>query len=180
MVTWAYSNNLSDSFESLADKMTTVEGMRGDKIRNQFGSLPTNLATAEVQTARSEGGKNKSNNRRGNQPRNRGNDKPPPFMTNPDGQCQLPNHFHKNRDCSVQKLRHLKATRRASAPLYDRDGKRICDFKANGIKCPFARKCNQSHWIKGASSVKLCREVERSDSSDEFRKSSRTLLKIPM
>ena len=173
MVTMAYSNNLADSFESIADKMTTVEGMRGDKIRDQYGSLPTNLATADVQTARSASASSSTKNRKGNQQRNRSKQKPP-FLTNPDGPCHLPNHYHKNRDCSVQKLRHLKATKRASAPLFGRDGKRICDFKANGINCPFAGKCNQSHWLKGASTVKVCREVDRSYSSDESRRSSRS------
>ena len=176
MVTWAYSNNLADTFESLADKMTTVEGMRGDNIRNQFGSTPTNLATADVQAARAEGSSSKSNNRsgKGNQQRNRGGKKQPPFIVNPNGACKLPNHFHKNRECSVQKLRHLKSTQRASPPLFDKEGKRVCDFKANGISCPFAKKCNQSHWTNGASTVRYCREVERSDSSDESRRSSRS------
>ena len=55
-------------------KITTVEGMRGDNIRNQFGSTSTNLATADVQTARTEGSPSKSNNlsSKGNQQRNRG------------------------------------------------------------------------------------------------------------
>lgn len=167
MVTMAYSNNLSDTFAQLIDKMQTVEGMRSKTIRDEYGSTgTTNLASATVQTAKT--GKHGDGRRK----------QKIPFIHDPEGKCELPNHYHKNKHCSVQRLRHLKAQGNAKPVLYDRDGKRICEFKANSLMCPFEKRgCNQSHKLKGATRdrpVNVARTREDSDDSASSESDARS------
>ena len=135
MVTTAYNDNLEDSFEHLTSKMQTVEGMRAKQIQDEFGSsTATNLNSASVQTATGSG---HAKGRAPNDP------------------CHLKGHFgHTNGDCSLQKLKKLKDSGRAAKIMYDLNGRKLCEFVTNRIKCPFKR-CNQSHKSRGATTKRV-------------------------
>ena len=157
MVTIAYSNDLEDSMEKLTDKMQTVEGMRAKGVQEEFGSASSNLASASVQSAKREGQRQSSKTPKGRRP----NDK-----------CYLNGHVgHLNKDCSWQKLRKLKDVGRACKPVYDSSGRKICEFLANDIFCPFGKKCNQSHHTRASNSRRA--NTATTDSSDDERDSRR-------
>ena len=62
--------------------------------------------------------------------------------------CYLNNHKgHKIKDYTVQKLNKLKSSGHF-CPLFLPNGKRVCDFVANGITCPF-KSCNSTHNMNG-------------------------------
>ena len=156
MVTMAYSNDLSDSFEKLTDKMQTVEGMRAKHVHDEFGSASSNHASASVQAAKSE--RRKTGKGKG-----------------PNDPCYLSGHKgHLNKNCSWQKLTKLKDNGRACKPVFDSDGRKICEFMANNIFCPFGKKCNQSH--KTRSNTRRANNVttDSSDNSRDQRRIKRT------
>ena len=129
--------------------------MRAKNVQDEFGSASSNLASASVQTATRE---------------REGDSKPRKGMR-PNDACHLKGHIgHLNKDCSWQKLRKLKDNGRAAPPMFDSDGKKICEFLTNRIYCPFQvgkKKCNQSHRLRGTTNRRVNNVT--TDSSDDER-----------
>ena len=134
IVTNAYANDLGETFDTLTSKMETVEGLRAKQIHSEYGSTTTNLATASLQVAKNE-------------------DTAAALRTNgsdPNAPCDLPRHEgHTNGECSVKKLRALQSSGKAKPTCYDSNGKRICDFFNNSIRCPH-KNCKYSHRSRGS------------------------------
>ena len=155
MVTLAYSNDLADSMERLTAQMQTVEGVRGKQIHDEFGS--TNLHTATVAHGKGVRDKDDAGYKPGN---------------GPDDPCNIRGHSrHTNSQCSVKKLRKLRQEGRAAPPQFTSEGKRVCDFFANNIRCPF-RGCRFPHTrgkSKPARANRAATTESSSSSSDERR-----------
>ena len=131
MVANAYSNDLEDSMERLTTNMQTVEGLRGEKIRREYGGT-TNLATATIETSKTIE-----------------DDKKGKVGKGPNDLCNLKGHFgHTNKNCAVQKIRKLRASGKAKPMMYDSNGTKICEFVTNNLRCPF-KSCRFSHKYRG-------------------------------
>ena len=129
----AYANDLEDSMERLTSNMQTVEGLRAEKIRREYGHA-TNLATASIETAKTA-------------PNTKSK-----IGAGPNDLCNLKGHFgHTNANCSMQKLRKLRQNGRAKPVMYDSNGSKICEFVTNSLRCPF-KNCRFSHKFRGMRS----------------------------
>lgn len=148
MVTIAYSTDLNESISALTDKMQTVEGMRAQRIHDEYGSSSTNLATASALKTKGT----RSNKRKGG---------PAPVLAasgaSDNEPCDLPRHGnHTKGECSTRKLKKLVESGRAAPQKWDVNGNRCCQYALNSIKCPHLQSgsCRFSHHLRGATTEK--------------------------
>ena len=155
MVTMAYANDLADSIEKLTSQMQTVEGLRESNMQRQYAG--TNLASASVQKA---AGSRRNQNRNSN-----GGTKPKGSGRGPNDPCYLRNHKgHTVKQCQTIKLNKMRDNGTIARAAYDKNGDKICDYLNNNLRCPFGKKCKNSHKYNEARAYKT--DGHDSDDSD--------------
>lgn len=136
-ITQAYVDDLKSDLEHLQGAMETVEGLRAEKIRDEYA--PTLLSTGEINATEGSGKGNPSD------PRN-----------HPNKPCKLPGHVgHLNKECRSQWGRRAtkyrgRGTQRKANQNQSSPKNNNCFHFVAGRTCPFGDRCRYEHNIGDA------------------------------